>query len=170
MRSAGVVGVVSAAVWFGVFVICHLLSWRSGRSGAGRLIRCYLITLLFGLMTVLVFRSTHSTAASGVLAVIIMLLTNCCLFVLYVPAVYVVLTSLSVQTIIVLRQGGGTMPTASLYDRFACRGIMEDRLATLASNGYLRADGETFRLTTRGRNIAFFFRLIKRAWKLDPGG
>ena len=47
------------------------------------------------------------------LSIIVAALTSACLFVLYVPAVYTILTSLSVATLVLLRRSGGRMPEAS---------------------------------------------------------
>jgi predicted transcriptional regulator len=92
------------------------------------------------------------------------------LFALYIPALYTVLTSLSVQTMMLLRRRGGALSEAELYDRFASRKIMEQRLATLLSSGYVVGDGLSYRLTPRGRAIAKLFRPIKILWNLGPGG
>ena len=105
-----------------------------------------------------------------VLAAVMAALTSACLFALYVPALYTVLTSLSVQTMMLLRRRGGALPEAELYDRFARRKIMEQRLATLLGSGYVAPEGPFYRLTPRGRVIAKFFRLVKILWNLGPGG
>jgi coproporphyrinogen III oxidase-like Fe-S oxidoreductase len=97
-------------------------------------------------------------------------LTSACLFALYIPALYSVLTSLSVQTMMLLRCRGGALPEAELYDRFASRRIMEQRLATLIGSGYVTHDGPSYRLTPRGRAIAKLFKPIKILWNLGPGG
>jgi predicted transcriptional regulator len=97
-------------------------------------------------------------------------LTSACLFALYVPALYTVLTSLSVQTMMLLRRRESAMPEAELYDRFASREIMEQRLATLLDSGYVAPKGPSYQLTPRGRAIAKFFRSVKILWNLGSGG
>jgi predicted transcriptional regulator len=69
-----------------------------------------------------------------------------------------------------LRRRGGALPEAELYDRFASRNIMEQRLATLLASGYVAPEGSSYQLTPRGRAIAKFFRPIKILWNLGPGG
>ncbi len=170
MMSIGVVAAACAAAWFCVFMVFHILGWRRGRGNAIWLIRSYGTTLLAGLVTALVLNSGRASPPSCVLTASIVLLTSGCLFVLYVPAVYVVLTSLSVQTMVFLRQSGGELPVDVLYSRFGGGAIVADRLATLAANHYLREHSGIFRLTRRGRCVATFFRLIKALWKLAPGG
>src|SRR5262245_65892957 len=100
----------------------------------------------------------------------IAVLTSACLFVLYVPAVYTILTSLSVATLILLRRTGARMPETSLYDRFATRGIIQQRLCVLVGAGYLAEDACRFSLTSRGRALARAFSFIKRLWCLGSGG
>src|SRR5262249_15865344 len=110
------------------------------------------------------------TILVALLAALLALMTSACLVILYVPAVYTVLTSLSVQTLITLRRHGGAVSEADLYDRFASRLIVEGRLATLVGSGYLAANGTGFRLTSRGRTLAKIFAGIKRLWQLGAGG
>lgn len=170
MMSFGLIGSVSAAVWFFLFVVVHVLGWRSGRSNVSWLIRSYVITLFAALLAAVVLTSGSASVRSGILTLSIVLLTSGCLFILYVPAVYVMLTSLTVQTLVLLRENSGELPVRILYDRFAGCPIVADRLATLTANHYLREQAGVFRLTQRGRHVARFFRLIKGAWKLAPGG
>jgi hypothetical protein len=170
MICSGVVGVVSAAGWFCIFVLMHVLGLRSGRANAGWLIRSYVIAVIASLATALGLTGTSGTVQSCLLMLSTLVFTSACLFVLYVPAVYVILTSLSMQTLIVLRERGGECSTETLYDRFGGRAIVADRLATLAASHYLREQGGVFYLTGRGRYVSKIFGLVKRIWKLAPGG
>jgi hypothetical protein len=86
------------------------------------------------------------------------------------PAIYVFLTSISVQTLTLLRRSGGLRPEGELYEHFASREILADRLSTLADSGYVLAEGPNFRLTSRGRMVARTFATIKAFWRLGPGG
>ena len=104
------------------------------------------------------------------LSILLAALTSACLFVLYVPAVYTILTSLSVATLVLLRRSGGRMPEASLYDRFASRQLMQQRLCVLVGAGHLVRDDCGFSLTPRGRDVARAFAFVKRLWRLGPGG
>src|SRR5262249_5811768 len=106
----------------------------------------------------------------AILAAVLAILISACLFVVYVPAVYTVLTSLSVQTMLMLRRRGGAMSERELYDRFAGRAILQEGLATLVASGYLVPEGTRFRLTPRGRSVARIFAFVKALWKLGPGG
>jgi hypothetical protein len=98
------------------------------------------------------------------------IMTSACLLIMYMPGIYVFLTSISVQTLTLLRRCGGSRPEDELYEHFASRQIVAERLATLADNGYLSAQGPHFRLTPRGQTVAKAFASIKAFWRLGPGG
>jgi hypothetical protein len=168
--SPALIGVIAAVAWFSGFVAAHVVGWRAGRSNARWLSTSYMISAFGTLVTVTGLTAGSETIATVLLAVLLALMTSACLVILYVPAVYTVLTSLSVQTMIVLRRSGGAVPEAKLYDHFANRPIVEGRLATLVASGYLAADGSRFRLTSRGRRVAKIFAFIKEFWKLGAGG
>ena len=164
--SPAVIAVATAAAWFAAFMLAHILGWRAGRGHAPWLVTTYLASVIGTLATVIALASPGTT----VLSILLALLTSACLFVMYVPAVYTVLTSLSVQTMVMLRRRGGTMSAAELYERFAGRAILNERLTTLAASHYLVGEGDHFRLTARGRTLAQAFAVIKACWKLGPGG
>jgi len=168
--SPALIGVITAVAWFCGFVAVHIVGWRAGLSNARSLLVSYMISALGTLITVIALTAGSKTIASVLLAVLLAVMTSACLVILYVPAVYTVLTSLSVQTLIMLRRAAGALPEADLYDHFADRSIVEGRLATLVASGYLVADGARFRLTSRGRKLAKIFRFIKRFWNLGAGG
>ena len=158
---------VAAVAWFAVFVLVHILGWRAGLGHARWLLITYLASLLATLASVI---ALAASAASAILPVILALMTSACLFVIYVPAVYTVLTSLSVQSMVLMRRRGSALSLPELYGRFASRAIVEDRLATLTSSGYLAREGERFRLTSRGRTLARAFAFVKAWWRLGAGG
>jgi hypothetical protein len=158
----------TAVAWFAAFVVAHVLGWRAGHGHARWLLISYLVSIVGTLATAAGLMA--ATWPASVLVVVVALMTSACLFVVYVPAVYTVLTSLSVETIIMLRRRGGVMSEDELFDRFAGRSILEDRLATLVASGYLVREGGRFRLSLRGRALAKAFAFIKAFWRLGPGG
>lgn len=164
-----VIGVVAGIVWFTAFVLVHIVGSRMGCANARVLITAYPISLAGSVIT-----GGAATIGSPVLSVglcaLVATLTSASLFVLYVPAVYTVLTSLSVQTIVWLRASGGGLPETALFQHFAGGAILDDRLATLQANGYIAREGEGFPLTLRGRRFATFFAFLKGFWRLGPGG
>ena len=168
--SPALIGVAAAAAWFLVFFFAHVAGLRAGFENARWLLTSYAACFLGALVTAIVLTAWYHGMQAMILAATMAALTSACLFALYVPALYTVLTSLSVQTMMLLRRRGGAVPEAELYDRFASREIMEQRLATLLASGYVAPDGPSYRLTSRGRAIAKLFRPIKILWNLGPGG
>jgi hypothetical protein len=93
------------------------------------------------------------------------------LFVLYMPFYYVVVASLSVQTLVLAgRQPGRAMSLRALEEKFASSQLVEQRLRTMAENKLSRATQEGYALTARGRLVARAFDFLKGFWKLGPGG
>jgi hypothetical protein len=153
------------ALWFLVFV-----GLRSGRDNAQWLVRSYAASFAATLASVVALSIWGDFGQMLLLSMLVAALTSACLFVLYVPAVYTILTSLSVATLVLLRRSGGRMPEASLYDRFASRRLMQQRLCVLLGAGHLASDARSFSLTPRGRAVARAFAFVKRLWRLGPGG
>jgi len=168
--SPPLIALAAAAAWFLVFFFAHIGGVRAGFENARWLLISYAACFLGTLVTAIVVTVWSQGMQTIVLAATMAALTSACLFALYVPALYTVLTSLSAQTMMLLRRRGGALPEAELYDRFASRKIIEQRLATLLVSGYVAPKGQCYRLTPRGRAIAKFFRLIKILWNLGPGG
>ena len=168
--SPAFVALVAAAAWFLIFFFLHTVGLRAGFENARWLLISYAACFLGTLVTAIPLTAWQHGMQAVILAATMAALTSACLFALYVPALYTVLTSLSVQTMMLLRRRGGTLPEAELYDRFASRKIMEHRLATLLGSGYVALEGPSYRLTPRGRVIAKVFRIVKILWNLGPGG
>ena len=161
---------IVVAIWFLVFVCLHIVGLRSRQDNAQWLVRSYAACSAAMLVSVVALSMWRDSGQTLLLSLLIAILTSACLFVLYVPAVYTILTSLSIATLILLRRTGGRMPETSLYDRFATRGIIQQRLCVLVGAGYLIDDACGFSLTSRGRGLARAFAFIKRLWCLGPGG
>jgi len=157
-------------LWFVVFVGMHLLGLRSGRDNAQWLVGSYAACSAAMLASVVALSTWGDFGQLLLLSVIVAALTSACLFVLYVPAVYTILTSLSVATLVLLRRSGGRIPEASLYGQFASRQLMQQRLGVLLGAGHVVRDGRGFSLTSRGRAVARAFAFVKRLWRLGPGG
>src|SRR5262245_55319660 len=122
------------------------------------------------LVSVVALSMWRDSGQTLLLSLLIAVLSSACLFVLYVPAVYTILTSLSVATLILLRRSGGRMLETSLYDHSATRGIIQQRLGGVVCAGYLVEDGSGVSLTPRGHALARAFAFMKRLWCLGPGG
>jgi hypothetical protein len=168
--SPALIALPAATAWFLVFFFVHVGGVRAGFENARWLLISYAACFLGTLVTAIVLTTWHHGTQTIVLAAVMAALTSACLFALYVPALYTVLTSLSVQTMMLLRRRESALPEAELYDRFASREIMEQRLATLLASGYVAPKGPSYQLTPRGRAVAKFFRSVKILWNLGPGG
>jgi hypothetical protein len=168
--SPALIGLAAAAAWFLVFFFAHVGGLRAGFENARWLLISYAACFLGALVTAILLTVWQHGMEAVILAAMMAALTSACLFALYVPALYTVLTSLSVQTMMLLRRRESALPEAELYDRFASRKIMEQRLATLLGSGYVAPKGPSYQLTPRGRAIAKFFRPVKILWNLGPGG
>src|SRR6516165_9127085 len=168
--SPALVALAAAAAWFLVFFFIHVGGVRARFENARWLLISYAACFLGTLVTAIAVTAWHHGIQAVSLAAMTAALTSACLFALYVPALYTVLSSLSVQTMMLLRRRGGALSEAELYNRFASCKIMEQRLATLLGSGYVAPEGPFYRLTPRGRMIAKFFRLVKILWNLGPGG
>jgi hypothetical protein len=166
--SSAPAGVVAAGAWFGALVVSQWLiahwwpSWGRAR------------VLAFGygacLIGVVITAALLAGASGRLLSVVFGSMTMSCLFVLYTPLYYVVATSLSVQSIILLRDCHGRLSRSDLYDTFAGRRLLDRRLESLARSGYVVTDGRAFRITSRGRRTAAPFLALKSLWRLGPGG
>jgi hypothetical protein len=161
---------IAVAIWFLVFVCLHIVGLRSRKGNVQWLVLSYAACCAATLVTVVTLSMRRDSGQTLLLSIPIAVLTSACLFVLYVPAVYTILTSLSAATLILLRRTGGRMPETSLYDRFATRGVIQQRLRVLVGAGYLAENACGFSLTPRGRALAQAFAFIKRLWCLGPGG
>jgi hypothetical protein len=155
---------------FLVFVCVHVLGFRYGRRGAQWLVGSYISCCAATLLSVVVTSLWRDGGETMALSVMIAALSSACLFVMYTPAVYTVLTSLSVATLVLLFRNGGRMLETSLYSRFATHAILRQRLSTLVGSGYLIEDANGRHLTARGRFVARVFAAVKELWRLGPGG
>ena len=170
MATGGCIGVASGVLGFVVFAAAHIRGSRAGMANARLLGLAFTLSslgaALLAVALAIRFDKAGSFAVAGALAILI----DASLFVLYAPALYVVVTSQSVEMMIWLCAHGRRVPEAALYDRFASRAVVEDRLATLEGSGYLLRDGEILRLTRRGRATARIFKVVADLWKLGAGG
>lgn len=170
MPTGGWMGVIGGVLGFVAFAIAHVLGSRAGAPNARLLGLAFPLSTLCGAVLAVALAIAFGMSASIALAAILALLVTGSLFVLYAPALYVVLTSQSVEILIWLHVQGRYAPETAAYDRFASRAVVEDRLATLEGSLYLLRDGEILRLTARGRSIASMFKAIGNLWKLGAGG
>lgn len=166
--SPAMAGAVIAGLWFCVFVILQwgIAHWLSPSRRARLLVVGYGGCVIGFALTVPIV-----TGAGGrLLGVVFGAMTIACLFVLYTPFYYVVTSSLSVQSLVLLLDHQGRLPRERLLEAFAGRRLLGGRLQTLRRSGYVVEDGAAFRLTPRGRRVVAPFLGLKSLWRLGPGG
>jgi hypothetical protein len=169
-RNPVLLSLLIVAAWFLVFVCVHALGFRYGRRSAQWLIGSFITCCAATLLNVLAMSLWRDEGETMALSLLIAALSSACLFVLYTPAVYTVLTSLSVATLLLLLRNGERTPERSLYARFATDAILRQRLSVLVESGYLVEETRGFHLTARGHAVARIFAFIKEMWRLGPGG
>jgi hypothetical protein len=160
--------------WLIVFLFGHLIwlqvlesprysrviaSWYS-ISVSGFLITMTLVNLYY----------IHATFLAWIACVGVGLLIMACAFVMYMPFVFVVSSSLSIDTIIMMNYRGGTMPKQAVYDKFVSADAVEQRLRMMQTNGLLTPTNDRYFLTPKAIRVARFFTAMKHFWKLWPGG
>jgi len=173
-----IIGAISGALWFLVF-LCLLLLIMRKRSADSWLdwnLRLLLLALVCDVFTIgLLVRITDNQVLSQggwLMGALWGTLAFLGLYVMYMPFYYVILTSLSVKTLVILHhEASGQMPLAQLRERFVSERFVTGRLDTMVANGYLtNVGGGAYALTSKGRKIAQAFIRIKSLWKLGPGG
>jgi hypothetical protein len=170
MSSPAAVGALASLCWFTVFLLLEAVTTRLRGGGAFWLVRNVAGCGTLLLMTLLLTNPARAGVLGTVLAVAFGGLVYVCLFVLYVPFLYTVRTSLSVQSMVLLLRYDGRFPQIRLFARFAGKDIAKERLAILAGSGYLVEQQGRFQLTSRGKRIATSFAAVKVWWKLGDGG
>ena len=166
--------VLIAIVWFAIFVFGHF-SWAClvERPRHGQIIiRAFVIALLLFTLTMIVMHGLVSSEpvvscfVGGVIGLFIM----ACAFVLYVPFVFVVSSSLSVDTLVILDRFGGTSQRDALYRLFVSPEAVHRRLEMMRMNGLVVSNNGRYVLATKAIYTASFFTKMKHLWKLWPGG
>jgi hypothetical protein len=170
--------IILSAAWFSVFVVLHVL-WFHLSPPADRfklIMRLFAAALAGLLLTLFIFYPSPWGGEWELfwrfgVNVLVALTTMGCLFILYMPFYFVIATSLSVQTLNLMRLSpGGVMKIDRLREIFASRAIIAGRLRTMVSNGYLVEDEGAYRLTPKGDIVGRIFRSFKRLWRLGAGG
>jgi hypothetical protein len=167
-----VAGLIIGLLWFAIFLLAHFaIVWLTRQGASARANRIAALAGLIGVFVSSWVTQAGPTPIALAGATLCGVLLYGGLFVLYMPFYYVVMTSLSVRTAVLLgRQPDGALPLAALEERFASRVLVAQRLQTMAENGFLRATSKGYALTAKGKAIARFFEFFKKLWKLGAGG
>jgi hypothetical protein len=172
-----ILGLLAGLLWFTLFFFAHLavIHWAPSESKA-RINQLLFLAGLAGIAISLwpataVLHDAGLARGGLIMAVICGILVYVGLFVLYMPFYYTVVASLSVRAMVMLhRQPGARIPIAELREEFVSRRLVGQRLATMATNGFLVDRGDGYALSSKGRLTAMVFSWIKRFWKLGAGG
>jgi hypothetical protein len=172
MIAGALYGVFAFTMFFCVQVI--FIRWLSPNQWLVWNKRCVVAALVIlsastGLMQNLM-GPTWLTTGGWLLGALWADLTLLCLYVLYMPFYFVIMTSLSVETLIMLQRSGGALRVAQLQDRFASEAFAADRFATMSRNGLLRLTTNGHAVTEKGRQTTRPFLVLKSLWRLGPGG
>jgi hypothetical protein len=173
-----ILGLILGVGWFLFYLTGHALVFRNADDASkARLSQTLLILGLLGSISsnaaarsligsdALLHGGWLMGAVWGVLAYV-------GLFCLYTPFYYVVTSSLSVQTLVILlTRPKEAIPLAALREEFASRDFVQARLHTMLDNGFLyRRSPQGFALTAKGKLLAQVFIRLKQFWRLAPGG
>jgi hypothetical protein len=172
-----ILGILAGLLWFSLFFVAHLavVRWTEFEARARmnqRLFLAGLVGMALSLWSAAPIARDSPLAQGGLLmAILCGILSYVGLFVLYMPFYYTVVASLSVRTMVLLRRrSGGRMPVAQLSEEFVSRRLVGQRLATMATNGFLVSRADAYALSPKGRSTAIIFSWIKRFWRLGAGG
>ncbi|OAN49279.1 hypothetical protein A6A04_03955 [Paramagnetospirillum marisnigri] len=170
------IGVIAATIWFVMFMLGHL-AWvhlTGERRFALVLRNAFKLSLAGCALSITIYCGMGGGNASMLLwltSMVIGPMIMACAFVLYIPFIFVIATSLSVETILMLDEAGGTLPRQALYDRFVSAEAVRARLEIMRGNGLftLGEDGR-YLATEKAFPPTRFFLAVKRMWNLGSGG
>jgi hypothetical protein len=172
-----ILGLLAGLLWFVFFFAAHLGATRWARSESkARINQRLFLTGLAGIAISLwpatgVLQGSPLAHGGLIMAVLWGILSYAGLFVLYMPFYYTVVASLSVRTMVMVhRRPDGRMPVVELREEFVSRRLVGERLATMATNGFLIDRGDWYALSPKGRLTATVFSWIKSFWKLGADG
>jgi hypothetical protein len=171
-------GLLSGAVWFGMFVGAHALVFHALTIGnrSRAIMRLFALDVLGHLGTVTLASAVGPELPlvgemRGLLSGFAGLVLMACCFVLYLPVYYTFAASQSIQALILLeRIPGGQRPLEDVFADATSDGILRQRLDSMVASGSLVRDGERYCATAKGQRIAACFRAVQRLWRLDPVG
>ena len=171
------IGIAVGVAWFGAIIIAHLtVLWTTESSVRPRISQIVFLVGVIGILLTLILLSVGLGKASVsntalVFWALAAILTYGALLALYLPLYYSIVASLSLQSLILLsKEPRGSLPIAELRQYFASLPLVEKRLATMATNGFLIKQGDAYVLSAKGRSTAIIFSWIKTFWRLGPGG
>ncbi len=167
MTAAAAIGVLCFALFAGL----HLLSPRVTRGIERGPLALKLVPAFALLIAVVAAAGAPPGVGGTITAVLWGELAFLGLVVLYMPLIYTLTHSLSVETLRLLAsRPDGHVEEERLAATFTSPAFIEARLAGMAAGGYIAPAGSGYRLTRRGKAVARGFDWLKSLWLLGPGG
>ena len=174
-------GIFSSLLAFIFFMIGHVILFHINpeQDRSKIIVRIFLLAILLhcilmAVMWILIPSQMKLIGSGEILSIIAGVILMLCLFILYMPFYYTLNTSLSVETLAMLKsKGDGLLPELEVRDRFTSEKFLLDRLETMRKNGYLtRSSGKdaSYVLQPKGQRIAVVMLIVKNYLKLGPGG
>jgi len=168
------IAAASGMAWFAIFVATHIVWTQITREPrySRIIVRCFALSLMGSVATIALAHGVlwYGPSASWLVAEGASIFLMCCAFVLYMPFVFVIATSLSVDTMLILHRAGRSISRAELYASFVSIEPVRHRLDVMCGNGLLALHDGRYGLTRKGVRLARFFTAMKRMWNLWPGG
>lgn len=174
-------GIISGLFSFFLFMIGHVI-WFHVKPDQDRskiILRIFLLAVLLHCVLILMIsiifpNQMREIGSSEILSIIAGLILMLCMFILYMPFYYTLNTSLSVETLAMIKfKGEGQLPEMQVRDRFTSESFLLDRLETMCRNGYLKQSSiqdKSYLLQSKGQRIAKTMLKVKNCLKLGPGG
>jgi hypothetical protein len=170
-QSPTAIGVFVGVGWFLIFLSAQVAAFHLAdiRQRFRAIVTLLTATMVGALLTTTV--GHIGWFGTSVLPAFSSVVTIACLWVLYMPFYYVIATSLSVRTLLMLVSvEEATLPLEQLEARFASATMLQERLATMTTYRNVAAHGAVFTATSKGRATAAVFGGLKRLWELGLGG
>lgn len=172
-----IIGTYIGLIVFILFLIIHLIILSSIRF---RFIgRIHLVNKCFFLSIVVIFfiiSTLHLTSIFSsyffMIPYIFAYLTFLCLYILYMPFLFTICTSLSVQSLIIISKNcPQEILISQINSKFTSIDLVKMRLDLMAGNKFLKYENDDkYHLTFKGILFATCFGFLKRLWRLSPGG
>lgn len=171
-RSPTLIGVFVGASWFLIFLSVQVAVFQLFvvRERFRAIVALFFGTVVGAVLTTMMLAHI-GWLGDSVLPALSSVVIMACLWVLYMPFYYVIATSLSVRTLLVLASAEeAALALTELEARFASAAMLQERLSTMRTYRNVAAEGTGFTLTAKGRTTAAVFGGLKRLWELGPGG
>jgi hypothetical protein len=159
------VAAAAAVAWTAAIIVAHVALFRLAR--VERRARALVLLFVAGaageVATCRLLMVDGWRTACGVALI-------ACAFILYMPCYYMVAASFSARMLVELVAAPQGLTWDELAARYPAPVMIAGRLQSLRQAGYVTERGDAVALTPKGTVTARTFALVKRVWRLGPGG